>query len=108
MHVPVYSLYHFIYSFRVTSLSLKHFCFKMNWSYNMLPVWLLESSDPPKVVIKKTAESTRVTTRGSFLLSPRGISFKTSIVTVQTICLVFKCLPKGPFKERFINYLGLL
>ena len=60
----------------------------------MLHVWLLESSDHPKVVIEKRQLNPLVTTKGSLLLSARGIIYKTSIVNVQTACLVFKCLPK--------------
>ena len=35
------------------SVSSKRFRFKINRSYNMLHVWLLESSDPPKVAMEK-------------------------------------------------------
>lgn len=54
--VLVYSFYYFIYFFCVILFFLKYFCFKMNWFYNMFFVWLFESSDFFKVVIKKIVE----------------------------------------------------
>ena len=98
-----HSLYHFIYSFRVTSVSSKRFCFKINQSYNMLHVWLLESSDPSKVAIEKDScwihwyrPEEKVTFESS--------RCKTSILTVRTACLVFKYCQKVQFEERFIKY----
>lgn len=44
-----------------------------------------------------------VTTRGSFLLGPYGISFKTSILAVQTTCLVFRAFAKRSSLESIFK-----